>query len=569
MAIGFIANIVKSLGGDASAHTGPKDPYQGPAKVVDPTGTEDQPGVPPGFDFRNLFNGTSRPGSEEDKLAKMQDISHFMEEPPDVTLRDVAGMPEVVHEVHHDVVNVFKTRNQSYVGESPMQGVMLTGPPGTGKTHLARAIAGELKVPFFNIPASNIAELYVGMGARRIQEIFKAARQMPHGAVLFFDEIDAFGTSRKHNNGGGSEDARTLNTLLTELNKTKENRNLVIIGASNMGKDLDSALVRSGRFDRKYSINPPSSFDDLADIYDVHARKYQIDPKFTRERFIEMAKEYLPSGTTGADMALMMKEAGMLYRRKKIKAPDNTPPYLTETDIRNALVRVNYGIPKNHIKMTAHDLDSVARHEALGHALVGHALGRKPNFITVVPRSIGDSSTAVGLVSWSAEDSFSFNTDRKDLEAMMASIIAAQLTEELAYGKAGVSTGASSDLEKLNSLAIQAVSLLNLYSDSTQGVMQADHMSDVSRREFEEQRKAVLGEIGQKSRAFLKAIPKACEDSILAQVKRDRSIEGASKVNHLFNSPEMLATLKRETGCDSWQALWQKAATPLSKVTTI
>ncbi|MCA9799223.1 MAG: AAA family ATPase [Cyanobacteria bacterium HKST-UBA06] len=520
-----------------------------------------------GFDPRNLFGGRP-PGTEDDKLAQMSDISHFIERAPGVTLDDVAGMPEVVKEIRHDVVNMFRTRHTSYVGEGTMQGVLLTGPPGTGKTHLARAIAGELKIPFFNIPSSNIVEMYVGLGAKRIREIFAAARKMPQGAVLFFDEFDAFGTRRKRDSGGSSEEANTLNALLTELNKHAENKNLVIIGASNMGKDLDEAAVRAGRFDRKYSINPPSSYEDLADIFAVHKRKYKVDPHFDRARFITMAKEYLPSGTTGADIELMMKEAGMLYRRD-ISQGKKREPHLSEEDIRQALIRVNYGIPKQHIKMTDHELDSVSRHEGLGHALVGYVLGRKPNFITVVPRSIGDGATAVGMVSWAAEDSFSWNTDRRDIEARMASLIAAQLSEEVAYGKAGVSAGASSDLEKLNELAIKAVSLLNLYGDSTQGVIQANHMSDASRREFEEQRKALLGEISQKARAFLKAIPKGCEERILSAIKTSGSIEGASRVRHMFNDPDTLAILKQETGCESWQALWKKATAPLSKVTTI
>lgn len=523
----------------------------------------------------------------QDKDTELKKLPQARVEKPKERLTDIAGIPEVVDEIRNNVVDMYKHHQLNFVGEELPKGLMFTGPPGTGKTLLAKAIAGELDVPFYSVSGSDFVEMYVGLGAARVRKLFEEVRKT--GGIIFIDEIDAIGGKRDANNNGkgDSERVNTLNALLAEMDgfrngqaeskdPTKPKKNVLVIAATNRPDILDDALRRPGRFDKTFSITPPMTPEARAEIFQVHARKKRFEPGID---FVDFSRKHLFPGTTGADIAKIVREAALIARKRLMpklfdKTLTEAELIITADDLRKA-VDLEHGTPKHGVKMDALSLDSLTRHEAIGHGLVAKALGFKSNFLTIVPRGT-ERGDVLGLLGHSPEDFPEFNKTREFSEKRMAITIGAQISEKLAYGEKGVSTGASGDLMTLNGLAQDALERYNLYPQLTKGViinrggaLDGNKPAEDTLKKFDEYRQMIIDEIYRKTEAFLKQVPKEATDRIISAVKHKQTYNDPDEIRKLYDDPDTLKILKDKTGCASWADLWQKATKGMNKYTTV
>ena len=348
-----------------------------------------------------------------------------------VTFDDVAGVDEAVEEVKEVVSFLENPQRFTRLGAKLPKGILLVGPPGTGKTLLARAVAGEAGVPFFNLSGSDFVEMFVGVGAARVRDLFKDAKAKAP-CIIFIDELDAVGKNRSQGAiiGGNDERENTLNQLLTEMDGFDPQSGIIIMGATNRPEVLDPALLRPGRFDRQILVDRPD-LGGRMDIFKVHTRAFALGPNVD---FRKLAAE--TPGFAGAEIANVCNEAALLASRKDRQA-------ISQADFQDAIERVIAGLEKKNKLINPHERKVVAYHES-GHAIVGHlTAGADPvQKVSIIPRGIG----ALGYtLQTPLEDRFLMS--RTELLGKIKGLLGGRAAEELVFGE--VSTGASNDLEKV------------------------------------------------------------------------------------------------------------------------
>ena len=361
-----------------------------------------------------------------------------------VLFRDVAGADEEKAELQ-EVVQFLKDPSKfTRLGAKIPHGVLLVGPPGTGKTLLAKAVAGEAGVPFLSISGSDFVEMYVGVGASRVRDLFETARKSP-AAIIFIDEIDAVGRHRGAGLGGGHDEReQTLNQLLVEMDGFGSHEGIIVIAATNRPDILDPALLRPGRFDRQITVNYPD-LQGRTDILKVHARNKPMEKDVSLE---EIAR--ITIGFTGADLANLLNEAALLAARRG-KA------LIGMYDIKDALIRIEVGPTKKSRKMKERELKNTAYHEA-GHAIVRHML---PTLDPVTQISIIPSGKALGYTMYAPKED-RYSVYKQEMEDNIASLLGGRVAEEIIFGD--VSGGASNDIQRATKSAQQMVTKLGMSS---------------------------------------------------------------------------------------------------------
>lgn len=358
----------------------------------------------------------------------------YVEKETGVTFQDVAGQDEAKESLQEVVDFLHNPGKYTGIGAKLPKGALLVGPPGTGKTLLAKAVAGEAKVPFFSLSGSAFVEMYVGVGASRVRDLFKQAQQMAP-CIVFIDEIDAIGKSRDTAMGGGNDEReQTLNQLLAEMDGFDTNKGLLLLAATNRPEVLDPALLRPGRFDRRIIVDKPD-LKGRTDTLKVHSKDVKMDETVDLE-----AIALATSGVVGSDLANMINEAA-------INAVKHGRQVVSQKDLFEAVEVVLVGKEKKDRIMSKEERRIVSYHE-VGHALVS-ALQKDAEpvqKITIVPRTMG----ALGYVMQTPEEEKFLNT-KKELEAMLVGALAGRAAEELVFDT--VTTGASNDIEKATKIA--------------------------------------------------------------------------------------------------------------------
>ena len=357
----------------------------------------------------------------------------YVEKSTGVTFKDVAGQDEAKESLQEVVDFLHNPGKYTSVGAKLPKGALLVGPPGTGKTLLAKAVAGEAKVPFFSLSGSAFVEMYVGVGASRVRDLFKQAQQMAP-CIIFIDEIDAIGKSRDNQLGSNDEREQTLNQLLAEMDGFESNKGLVLLAATNRPEILDPALLRPGRFDRRIIVEKPD-LKGRVDVLKVHSKYVRMDETVDLE-----AIALATSGAVGSDLANMINEAA-------INAVKNGRNAVSQSDLFEAVEVVLVGKEKKDRIMSQEERRIVSYHE-VGHALVS-ALQKDSEpvqKITIVPRTMG----ALGYVMQTPEEEKFLNT-KKELQAMLVGMLAGRAAEEVVFDT--VTTGAANDIEKATSIA--------------------------------------------------------------------------------------------------------------------
>jgi len=358
----------------------------------------------------------------------------YVEKETGVNFKDVAGQDEAKESLQEVVDFLHNPGKYTGVGAKLPKGALLVGPPGTGKTLLAKAVAGEAKVPFFSLSGSAFVEMYVGVGASRVRDLFKQAQDMAP-CIIFIDEIDAIGKSRDSAlSGGNDEREQTLNQLLAEMDGFGTNKGLLLLAATNRPEILDPALLRPGRFDRRIIVDKPD-LKGRVDVLKVHSKDVKIDETVDLE-----AIALATSGAVGSDLANMINEAA-------ITAVKNGRNVVSQSDLFEAVEVVLVGKEKKDRIMSQEERRIVSYHE-VGHALVS-ALQKDSEpvqKITIVPRTMG----ALGYVMQTPEEEKFLNT-KKELEAMLVGMLGGRAAEEIVFDT--ITTGASNDIEKATNLA--------------------------------------------------------------------------------------------------------------------
>lgn len=361
-----------------------------------------------------------------------------MEAKTGVMFDDVAGIEEAKEELQEVVTFLKKPERFTAVGARIPKGVLLVGPPGTGKTLLAKAIAGEAGVPFFSISGSEFVEMFVGVGASRVRDLFKKAKENAP-CIIFIDEIDAVGRQRGAGIGGGNDEReQTLNQLLTEMDGFEGNTGIIIIAATNRPDVLDSALLRPGRFDRQVTVDAPDIKGRL-EILDVHARNKKLSDEISLEAIARRTP-----GFTGADLANLLNEAAILTARRRKEA-------ITMLEIDDAVDRVIAGMEGTPL-VDSKSKRLIAYHE-VGHAIVGTLVKNHDPVqkVTLIPRG-----QAQGL-TWFTPAEEQFLISKSQLMARIMGALGGRVAEQVIFGDAEVTTGAGNDLQQVTGMARQMV----------------------------------------------------------------------------------------------------------------
>jgi len=383
---------------------------------------------------------------------------------PKITFRDVAGVDEAVEELHEIKEFLENPKKFQALGARIPKGVLLYGPPGTGKTLLARAVAGEAGVPFFSISGSDFVEMFVGVGASRVRDLFEQAKQNSP-CIIFMDEIDAVGRHRGAGLGGGHDEReQTLNQLLVEMDGFEMKDNIILIAATNRPDILDPALLRPGRFDRQIVVDRPDR-TGRRKILEVHTRGKPL----ARDIDIDALAGQTP-GFTGADLSNLVNEAALLAAR-------NGKREITQDELEEGIMRVIAGPEKKTRVMSDKERRVTAFHE-MGHAIVGHYL---PNADPIHKISIISRGQALGVtISLPGEDRFL--TTRAELLDTMAMTLGGRAAEEIVFGE--VTTGAANDLERVTQTAKQMVMRFGMSEKLGPRVFGHDHGQPFLGREF-------------------------------------------------------------------------------------
>ena len=420
-----------------------------------------------------------------------------------VTFADVAGVDEAKQELK-EVVDFLKDGDKyRQIGAKMPKGILLVGPPGTGKTLLAKAVAGEANVPFLSVSASEFVEMYVGVGASRVRDLFnKAKKQAP--CIVFIDELDAIGKSRGggNPNGGNDEREQTLNQLLTEMDGFDGNAGIILVAATNRPEILDPALKRAGRFDRQVLVDRPDKSGRL-EILKVHSRNVLMSEDVNFEQLAAHT-----AGFVGADLANLINEAALLAARNNRKA-------VIMADFKEAIERVVAGLEKRSRILTPQERKIVAYHE-VGHALVGALMpgGSRVSKISIVPRGQG----ALGYTMQTPEeDRFLMLED--ELRGQIATLLGGRAAEEVIFGK--VSTGASDDIQKATDLAEKAITQYGMSADFGPIAFEKTQSQFLDNGST---RRAMGGEVAGKIDALVKQSIHQARDTAIATLKLNQDL---------------------------------------------
>jgi cell division protease FtsH len=423
----------------------------------------------------------------------------YVETDTGVRFEDVAGVDEAKNELREIVDFLKNPKGYGRLGGRMPKGVLLVGPPGTGKTLLAKAVAGEAKVPFFSISGSEFVEMFVGVGAARVRDLFAQARDKAP-AIIFIDELDALGRARGMGGlaGGHDEKEQTLNQLLVELDGFDSSAGLVLLGATNRPEILDPALLRAGRFDRQVLVDRPDRTGRVQ-ILDVHLRKVQLAPDVAVEKVAA-----LTPGFTGADLANLVNEAALLATRRGADA-------VSMQDFNNAVERIVAGLEKRNRLLNPREREIVAYHE-MGHALVALALpGSDPvHKVSIIPRGIG----ALGYtIQRPTEDRFLMT--REELENKMCVLLGGRAAERIVFGH--LSTGAADDLARVTDIARSMVTRYGMTERLGHVALEKDGRSFLTPNPLAD---------GSRERSFSDETATAIDDEVRAIVSRafDRTI---------------------------------------------
>lgn len=451
------------------------------------------------FLVRRAQNG---PGSQAMNFGKSK-ARVQMEPQTQVTFGDVAGIDQAKLELN-EVVDFLKNADRfTAVGAKIPKGVLLVGPPGTGKTLLARAVAGEAGVPFFSISGSEFVEMFVGVGASRVRDLFEQAKTNAP-CIVFIDEIDAVGRQRGAGLGGGNDEReQTLNQLLTEMDGFEGNTGIIIIAATNRPDVLDSALLRPGRFDRQVTVDAPDLKGRIS-ILEVHARNKKIAPEISLEAIARRTP-----GFTGADLANLLNEGAILTARRRKEA-------MTMLEVNDAVDRVVAGMEGTPL-VDSKSKRLIAYHE-VGHAMVGTLIKEHDPVqkVTLIPRG-----QAQGL-TWFTPDEEQGLVTKSALKARITAALGGRAAEEVIFGDSEVTTGAGGDLQQVANMARQMVtrfgmSSLGLLSLESQGGEVFLGGGFTSRSEYSE---VVAAKIDEQVRQ----IAEQCHQEAINIIKQNREV---------------------------------------------
>ncbi|WP_333784373.1 ATP-dependent zinc metalloprotease FtsH [Thermocrinis sp.] len=435
----------------------------------------------------------------------------YIDEKPKVTLNDVAGMDEVKEEVKEIIEYLKDPVKFQRLGGRPPKGVLLYGEPGVGKTLLAKAIAGEAHVPFISVSGSDFVEMFVGVGAARVRDLFETAKKHAP-CIIFIDEIDAVGRSRGAFNLGGGHDEReqTLNQLLVEMDGFDTSEGIIVIAATNRPDILDPALLRPGRFDRQIFI-PKPDVKGRYEILKVHARNKKLAPNVD----LEIVARATP-GFNGADLENVLNEAALLAARKGKEA-------IEMEDIEEAIDRITMGLERKGMVISPKEKEKIAYHEA-GHAIMSLMVPGSDALhkVSIIPRGM-----ALGVTQQLPIDD-KHMYDKQDLMGRLVVLFGGRAAEEVFYGKEGITTGAENDLQRATELAYRMVSMWGMSENVGPvavrrvvnpflgGMTTSIDISEELRRNIDEEVKRILTEAYN----MAKSIIETYKEPIRAVVKR-------------------------------------------------
>ena len=438
-----------------------------------------------------------------------------------VTFKDVAGLAEAKQEVEEIVSFLKSPEKYTELGGKIPKGALLVGPPGTGKTLLAKAVAGEADVAFFSLSGSDFVEMFVGVGASRVRDLFRQAKEKAP-CIVFIDEIDAVGRARGKNVNMNSNDERenTLNQLLTEMDGFGSNSGVIILAATNRADILDKALLRAGRFDRQIHVELPD-LDERKEIFGVHLRPIKIDESVDAEF---MARQ--TPGFSGADIANVCNEAALIAAR-------NGKKFVQKDDFMNAVDRIVGGLEKRTMITTADERKSIAYHEA-GHATLSWFLEHANPLVkvTIVPRG-----KALGA-AWYMPEERQITTREQMLDEMCATL-GGRAADEFFLGK--ITTGASNDLERVTKQAYAMVVYfgmsdklpnINYYDSSGQDWGFTKPYSEETARMIDQEVQNIINEQYERAKSILKEHAEG--HNKLAQVLLEREVIYTEDVEHIF-----------------------------------
>lgn len=438
-----------------------------------------------------------------------------------VTFKDVAGLAEAKQEVEEIVSFLKNPEKYTELGGKIPKGALLVGPPGTGKTLLAKAVAGEANVPFFSLSGSDFVEMFVGVGASRVRDLFRQAKEKSP-CIVFIDEIDAVGRARGKNANMNSNDERenTLNQLLTEMDGFGSNSGVIILAATNRADILDKALLRAGRFDRQIHVELPD-LNERKEIFGVHLRPIKIDESVDAEFLARQTP-----GFSGADIANVCNEAALIAAR-------NGKKFVQKEDFMNAVDRIVGGLEKRSKITTEEERKCIANHEA-GHATLSWLLEHANPLVkvTIVPRG-----KALGA-AWYLPEERQITT-REQLQDEMCATLGGRAAEELVLGK--ISTGASNDLERVTKQAYAMVVYfgmsdklpnLNYYDSTGQDWGFTKPYSEETAKLIDTEVQKIINEQYDRAKRILSENKEG--HSKLAQVLLDREVIYSEDVEHIF-----------------------------------
>ena len=445
----------------------------------------------------------------------------YEKESTPVTFKDVAGLHEAKVEIEEIVHFLKNPAKYTQLGGKIPKGALLVGPPGTGKTLLAKAVAGEAHVPFFSLAGSDFVEMFVGVGASRVRDLFQKAKEKAP-CIIFIDEIDAVGRARGKNNnlGGNDERENTLNQLLTEMDGFGTNSGIIVLAATNRADILDSALLRAGRFDRQIYVDIPD-VNDRREIFLVHLRPLKIDDTVD----IDLLARRTP-GFSGADIANVCNEAALIAARAEKE-------FVSREDFMNAIDRVVGGLEKKNKITTEEERRSIAIHEA-GHATVSWFLQYANPLVkvTIVPRG-----KALGA-AWYLPEERQITTTQALLDQMCATL-AGRAAEELFLGR--ISTGAANDLEHTTKIAYAMVAYygmsetlphINYYDMQSDGYGLTKPYSDKTAELIDREATDIVRSQYERAKAILSEHAEGIQQ--LAQLLLDREVIYTEDVEHIF-----------------------------------
>lgn len=396
-----------------------------------------------GFWFMMRRVSTGGPGGQIFNIGKSKAALFDAENKVKITFKDVAGLEEAKEEIQEIVEFLKNPTKFTILGGKIPKGALLVGPPGTGKTLLAKAVAGEADVPFFSLSGSDFVEMFVGVGAARVRDLFKQAKAKAP-CIIFIDEIDAIGRSRSRGQvpGGNDERENTLNSLLVEMDGFGTDSGVIILAATNRPDTLDSALLRPGRFDRQISIDKPD-IKGRTEIFEVHLKPITLAGDVDAKKLAAQTP-----GFAGAEIANVCNEAALIAARRNKKAVEMQ-------DFNDAIDRVIGGLEKKNKIISPEEKKIVAYHEA-GHAITGWFLEHCDPLVkvSIVPRGIA----ALGYAQYLPKEQFLYTTEQLVDEMCMA--LGGRAAEELIFGK--ISTGALSDLERITKMAYSIVTMYGM-----------------------------------------------------------------------------------------------------------